>query len=105
MKVKYKGFEIEVTREKSLGGWTQLYYSIFTEDGEEILSSFEDSDEKILDKIKQLKEYVDFYLENKKVKVKFYCGMYVGEPEWRYGFDCYKEPDECCNEGIIEVDR
>ncbi|OCT12605.1 hypothetical protein A8709_32865 [Paenibacillus pectinilyticus] len=38
------------------------------------------------------------------VKVKFYCGMYRGPAKWKLGSDWYKEPDECCNEGVIEVD-
>lgn len=64
MKVNYKGFEIDAHREKCLGGWDTLYFSIFTPTGYELLSSFEDSEEKVRDKIKQLKEVVDDYLVN-----------------------------------------
>lgn len=64
MKVMYKGFEINVTREKCLGGWSMLYYQIYTPTGYELVCSFEDSEEKVRDKIKQLKEIVDDYLIN-----------------------------------------
>lgn len=64
MKVDYKGYEIEVKREKCLGGWGMLYYSIFRKsDGYECLSSFEDSGETVRDKINQLKERIDNELE------------------------------------------
>jgi hypothetical protein len=59
MKVEYKGYEIEVTREKCMGGWGMLYYSVFTTDGHECLSNFEDSGETVRDKISELKELVD----------------------------------------------
>ncbi|NVJ48122.1 MAG: hypothetical protein HWE07_13385 [Cytophagia bacterium] len=60
MKVECKGFDIEVTRERSCGGWSQLYFSIFRKsDGFECLSSFEDSQEKVSDKVKELKECID----------------------------------------------
>lgn len=64
MKVTYKGFEIDVSREKSLGGWSQLYYSVFTPTGYELVCGFEDSDEKVKDKIEDLKETVDDYIKN-----------------------------------------
>ncbi|MMZ65413.1 hypothetical protein D1872_278180 [compost metagenome] len=64
MKVNYKGFEIDAHREKCLGGWDMLYFSIFTPTGYELLSSFEDSEEKVRDKIKQLKKVVEDYLVN-----------------------------------------
>jgi hypothetical protein len=64
MKVNYKGFEIESFREKSLGGWPTLYYSIYTPEGYELLCSFEDSAETVRDKIKHLKEVVDDFILN-----------------------------------------
>lgn len=64
IKTNYKGHVLEVTREKSLGGWDTLYYSVYTPTGYELLSSFEDSEEKIRDKLEQLKEVVDRYIEN-----------------------------------------
>lgn len=60
MKIKYKGYEVEAKREKSLGGLALLYFSIFREsDGYECLSSFEDSAETVGYKIKELKELID----------------------------------------------
>jgi len=60
MKTKYRGYEIEVKREKCLAGYDLLYFTIYRiSDGYECLCSFEDSSEKVRDKIKQLKERVD----------------------------------------------
>ncbi|KAF6565359.1 hypothetical protein G9G63_09375 [Paenibacillus sp. EKM202P] len=64
MKVNYKGFKLQATREKSLGGWSTLYYTIYTPTGFEFISSFEDSEETVREKIKQLKEIVNDYLLN-----------------------------------------
>ena len=64
MKSIYRGHEIEVTRDRCLGGWQQMYYSIFrVSDGYECLSGFEDSAETVRDKMKQLKERVDAELK------------------------------------------
>lgn len=60
MKVNYKGHEISVSREKSMAGYSMLYFSIFRlSDGYECLTSFEDSAETVRDKINQLKERID----------------------------------------------
>ena len=60
MKIKYKGYEVEAKREKSLGGGVLLYFNIFRKsDGYECLSSFEDSTETVRYKIKELKECID----------------------------------------------
>lgn len=64
MKVGYKGYEIDVSREKCAGGWGLLYFSVFTLDGRECVTDFEDSAETIRDKIGQLKELVDEELES-----------------------------------------
>ena len=60
MNSSYRGYEINVTREKCLGGWSMIYFSITREsDGREFVASFEDSEEKVRDKVKQLHERVD----------------------------------------------
>lgn len=60
MKTIYRGHEIDVHRDQCLGGWGMLYFSITRiSDGYECLCSFEDSAEKVRDKIKELKERVD----------------------------------------------
>lgn len=67
MKTKYKGFEIDVKREKSLGGWSQLYFSIFRiSDGFEVMSSFSDSDDTVKDMTGYLKDIVDDFIKNPK---------------------------------------
>jgi tRNA A37 N6-isopentenylltransferase MiaA len=64
MKVTYKGFDIIAEREKCMAGYDLLYYRILSPDEEFIVDSFEDSAETVREKIKQLKETVDDYLEN-----------------------------------------
>ncbi|HZJ99495.1 MAG TPA: hypothetical protein VFC79_05795 [Tissierellaceae bacterium] len=60
MKVVYRGHEIEVTREKCLGGWSELYTSVFRlSDGLECICSVEDSAEKIVDQVRYMKERID----------------------------------------------
>lgn len=64
MIVKYKGYEIDVKREKCLAGYDLLYYSVYTPDGEEIICSFEDSAETVREKVKHMKGCVDDHIEN-----------------------------------------
>lgn len=45
MTLRHRGYKIDVNREKSLGGWSQLYYSIFRRDGLECTSGFCDCNE------------------------------------------------------------
>jgi hypothetical protein len=60
MKGSYKGCEIEVTKEKCLGGWNMLFYSIF-DDGFEVTSGFSESEDTIKDFYNDLKNVVDDY--------------------------------------------
>ena len=56
MTVKYREFEIDVYREKCMGGWPLLYYSILRIcDGWELTSGFDDSRETIREKSGSLK--------------------------------------------------
>lgn len=60
MKVNYRGYEIEVTREKCMAGYDLLYYSVYRiSDGYECVVSFEDSSEKVRDMVKYMKERID----------------------------------------------
>ena len=63
MKGKYKGCEIEVTKEKCLGGWDMLFYSIF-DDGFEVASGFSEGEDTIKDYYNSLKNIVDDYREH-----------------------------------------
>lgn len=63
MKADYKGFEINVEREKCLGGWSMLYYTVMRKsDGYFLIDSFEDSEERVRDQVSFLKGVVDRYL-------------------------------------------
>lgn len=66
MKTSYRGFTIDAHREKCMGGWSLLYYSIYREsDGYECVCNFEDSAERARDKVVQLKRRVDAELMEK----------------------------------------
>lgn len=63
----YKGFEIDVSREPSLGGDELLYYSIFREsDGWEMESNFTSGSENPFILVEALKGHVDDFIQNPK---------------------------------------
>lgn len=65
MKSIYRGFEIEVTREKCLAGYPMIYYSIFRiSDGWELTSGFYDTEDTVRSFLKDMKATVDDYYEN-----------------------------------------
>lgn len=60
MKVNYRGFEVDVHRDKALGGWKQLFWSVFRlSDGWEFDSGFSCSDDTVRDYIAALKQRID----------------------------------------------
>jgi len=60
VKVVYRGHEIEVKRERCLGGWSELYTSVFRlSDGLECVCACEDSAEKVVDQVRYMKERID----------------------------------------------
>lgn len=61
MKITYKGHEIDVHKDRALGGWTSIYYSIFRQsDGYECTSGFSCEDRtNIHTFVKLMKERVD----------------------------------------------
>lgn len=60
MKVQYRGHEIEVKREKCLGGWSELYTTVYRlSDGLECVCDCEDSAEKVVDQVRYMKERID----------------------------------------------
>jgi len=60
----YRNFEINVTREKSLGGAVMLYFGIIDPLGCEIYYAFEISSDTVRGKYKEMKETVDEILRN-----------------------------------------
>jgi hypothetical protein len=57
---KYRGYTIEVVREKCLGGWNMLYTTITRDsDGYEAEYLAEDSKDTVRDQIKYMKERID----------------------------------------------
>ena len=62
MKVKYRGFDLEVKKERSLGGDYPLYITAYRlKDEYEYISGFEYSQEKIKDRMSYLKNNIDEY--------------------------------------------
>ncbi|MBO9380217.1 hypothetical protein GG804_25965 [Sphingomonas histidinilytica] len=60
MKTVYRGHEITVTRERCLGGWDQLYYSIFRQsDGYECTSGHTEDESPVPVFVGYMKERVD----------------------------------------------
>lgn len=65
MKTTYKGHEITVTRERSMGGWTQIYYGVFrASDGYECTSGFCDTSDSTRTFTRILKDRVDAELDD-----------------------------------------
>jgi hypothetical protein len=60
MKASYRGYDIDVHRERSMGGDVLLYYSIFRQsDGYEATSGFSTGNDTVRDFIGMMKERVD----------------------------------------------
>jgi hypothetical protein len=60
VRVVYKGYEINVKREESLGGWDNVYYHIMRiDDGYFLEDSFSLGEEHIRDVVKACKQMVD----------------------------------------------
>lgn len=60
MKTSYRGYEISVSRERAMGGWDNLYYSIFREsDQREMVSNFTTGSDSVSDYIRYMKERID----------------------------------------------
>jgi hypothetical protein len=71
MKVEYKGFEVDAHRDKSLGGETLLYYSVFRiSDGYEVTSGFSYGTDPVRTFIGFLKGTVDDFLEDPQAYYK-----------------------------------
>jgi hypothetical protein len=63
MRVVYKGHEIDVRHEMSMGGWSQLYFSVFRlSDNREITSGFSEGADKVHDFVGYMKNRVDGYI-------------------------------------------
>lgn len=60
MKVIHRGHKISVERQRCLGGWTMLFWSVFREaDGYECASGFSDSSDTVREMVTTLRERVD----------------------------------------------
>lgn len=67
MIVNYKGFEIDVCREKCTAGYDLVYRNVFRiEDGYHFWADFSDSADTIREHVKDMKFQIDEYLKNPK---------------------------------------
>ena len=65
MKQSYRGFRIWVAREKALGGWDSVYFTVVREsDGWILEDSFTDGAENVREVMKHMKKRVDYFHEN-----------------------------------------
>jgi len=77
MKVNYRGFEIDVKRERALGGWDNLYFSIIRlSDGYIMEDSFTTGDDTV-------REYIGYMKERIDAEIAEFPGWLTDEvPEW-----------------------
>lgn len=60
MKAHYRGYTISAKRERALGGWDNLYYSIYRDsDGREMVCNFTTGEDTVRDYILYMKERID----------------------------------------------
>jgi hypothetical protein len=65
MIVNYKGFEIDVTREKCMAGYDLVYRNIFRiSDGYQLVGDFSDDNDTIREHVGSMKHRIDEYLKN-----------------------------------------
>lgn len=67
MTTTYRGFEITVTREKTLAGWNELVLTAMRkEDGWFLVDTYSESNDKVKDMMAELKRKVDDYYDHPK---------------------------------------
>lgn len=65
MKTRYRGFTIDVRREKCLGGWEMIYYTVMRDsDGWFFQDNFCDTEDTIQTMTRAMKYQIDDYLDN-----------------------------------------
>lgn len=64
MQITYRNFQIDVYREKRLAGYPLLYFTVYDKDNYEWVCGFEDSTEKVKEKIDELQQWVDEFYKN-----------------------------------------
>ena len=78
MQVIYRNFKLDAHKEKSLAGYLLLYFAIYDKEGYEWMCGFEDSADKVVEKIDELQQWVDNFYKNIENNI---CS------------DCYEELD------------
>ena len=70
MNYNYKGFEVNCTREKSLGGDILTYYQIYDKNGVEVVCTFTSDRTPLKEFANDLRSTVDDIIENPE---EYYC--------------------------------
>ena len=66
MKTTYRGYEIEVTVERCMGGWEMYYFNIYrTSDGLCVVEDFSESEDGEDHYVKWMKERIDDFIKTK----------------------------------------
>lgn len=81
MKVNYKGFEIDVTREKCMAGYDLVYRNVFRiSDGYQLIGDFSDDADTIRTHIQSMKHQIDAFIKDTEQYEKNfddYCKLFL----------------------------
>jgi len=70
MRVSYRGFEIDVRREKCMAGYKLVYFSVMRKsDSFELICNYSDSADTVRDWVKWMRARVDGFIEDPREEV------------------------------------
>jgi hypothetical protein len=95
MKVNYRGFEIDVAREKSMAGYSMIYYAVsHIDDLWEFTSGFMDSEDTVREIVKDMKNNIDDFYENPQDYLEEEDLKWeLSRPEWYFKKGIIEEED------------
>lgn len=66
MKITYRDWELNVTRDQCLGGWEMIYYQAYSPEGTEVICDFTEEQTTVRQFMQTLKSIVDDIISNPK---------------------------------------
>ncbi len=67
MKIEYRGFDIDVYRSMCMGGWQQMYLSVFRQsDHYELICDYTEALDPVRDAVKWMKNRIDQFIVDPK---------------------------------------